>query len=234
MMKRLAALVILMIAISACGEVSIGQPCTFTWPRNQSGAIDCTQYPACAPLLDTSRKPPVLDMSYCPIDCIQMPSLQCENLICVATQIEGDNTHINGQCSADFLSGTECEGKGASFACIGYCSKECLSDASCPKGYTCSHMAPFGENLRCEDESKWGTECSDTCMPAGAPLGGSETCPDSGPNAEYEKCDLREYAGCCTCICYRYCPLLQKKFCRHSTWNQQLFPEATTKAANCS
>lgn len=217
--------VVVVAAASGCGEVSIGQPCTFGWPRNSQGSIDCSDYPACAPLQDTARMPPRVANDACPIDCIQMPTLQCENLICVSTQIFGDTQHINGRCHTDLKQGTECPD--APMGCQGYCTKECLSDASCPKGYSCSHMAPFGENLRCDDETQWGTECTDTCQDAGSTPSADVTCPASG---DYTKCDYRGYSVCCTCMCYRYCPLLQKKFCRKSEWDQTMFPDSTSSA----
>ena len=36
--------------------------------------------------------------------------------------------------------------------------------------------------------------------------------------------DLKKYNKCCACLCYRFCPLLTKKFCRKIEWDQKLFP----------
>ncbi|RLB56895.1 MAG: hypothetical protein DRI34_08470 [Deltaproteobacteria bacterium] len=235
-----SGVVMLLVAVLvACGEAPIGQPCTFSWPRDDQGAIDCQAYPTCAPLQDTSSSPPTVNNAACPTDCIQLPSLQCENLICVATQIPGDVTHMNGSCSTDLAGGTECTD--APVGCLGYCSKECLSDASCPKGYSCSHMAPFGTNLNCENEADWGTSCTTTsaCVEAGAsPTGNPEDkCPSSvagDPNYDYSVCEQGNFARCCACICYRYCPLLSKKFCRKTSWDDSLFPDAETTNSDCS
>lgn len=225
MRKLLLIGAVALVWAAGCGEVSIGQPCTFDWPRNSQGEKNCQDYPSCAPLQDTSKAPNSVRNDACPVDCIQMPSLNCENLICVSTQIFGDFQHVNGRCAADLVAGSECEGKGAAFGCMGYCTKECLSDASCPKDYSCSHMAPFGENLHCDDESKWGTECTDGCADAGTSPSAGVICPDSG---DYTKCDFEGYSVCCTCMCYRYCPLLQKKFCRKNKWDDTMFPDASS------
>lgn len=226
----IVALFVAGAAVAGCGEVAIGQPCIFSWPRDQNGT-DCQSYPTCAPLQDTSSGT-TLNNNACPIDCIQLPSLQCTNLICVATQIEGNNTNINGECSAD-LAKESVDCPNAALGCKGYCTKECLSDASCPKGYHCSPMAPFGSTLQCDDESKWGTECTGSCTEAGATAPSGVTCPSSTGDADYSNCDNPDYAGCCACICYRYCPLLSKKFCRKASWDKGLFPNATTNASSC-
>ncbi|HUT99882.1 MAG TPA: hypothetical protein VM425_00420 [Myxococcota bacterium] len=227
------------VALAGCGEVAIGQPCTFSWPKDSSGDTNCQDYPTCAPLMEIGSGTPTLSNinMACPIDCIQLPSLQCTNLICVATQIEGNHQNMNGQCSEELAKGTDCND--APVGCMGYCTKECMSDASCPKGYSCSPMAPFGSTLKCDDELKWDTECTSFCTEVGAsPPGHTDvTCPSSDENDTanygYGKCDQPGYAGCCACICYRYCPLLSKKFCRWSSWKESLFPDATSLATGC-
>ncbi len=232
-----------MLCGAGCSEEPIGQPCTFNWPVNAEDETICEDYPACAPLQDTGGvigdEPANTN---CPVDCIQLPSLECTNLICVATQVESSaevdgatlprEQLMNGQCSADVVR-TECTADGeAAFGCMGYCTKECLSDASCPKGYRCARMAPFGENLRCDDETLWGDgggdsglQCTDSCLPTGTDLGGGDVCPASdAEDPDYSVCDLKEYRRCCSCLCYRFCPLLTKKFCRKVDWDQKLFP----------
>jgi len=92
--------------------------------------------------------------------------------------------------------------------------------------------------LKCDDEVKWGTECTSFCTEAGAsPPGHSEvTCPSSDENDQsydYSKCEQPGYAACCACICYRYCPLLSKKFCRKTSWDKGMFPDAETNATEC-
>jgi hypothetical protein len=194
----------------------------------------------------------------CPVDCIQLPSLECTNLICVATQAEeasGQQAHevMNGTCSAQ-VTYSECktEPNAAPYGCMGYCTKECLSDASCPKGYRCTPMAPFGQNLRCDDENLWGDgdpvgtgtpdparACTSSCvLTGGTPGGTSVTCPSSreldGATYDYAKCDMADYQSCCSCMCYRYCPLLTKKFCRKVQWDQDMFPDSITRATNCA
>ena len=230
-------LIVAVAAAAACGEAPIGQPCTFSWPRDADGNINCNDYPTCAPLQDTS-KPLGVNNDACPQDCIQLPSLQCENLICVATQIPGNVSNMNGQCSEEITGSAECPD--APMGCTGYCSKECLSDASCPKGYSCVHMAPFGTNLNCEDEKDWDTSCttSASCVKAGEspPDNPSIVCPTSDPddpNRAFSVCDQGAYQQCCTCLCYRYCPLLEKKFCRRDTWDDTLFPNAKTNRGDC-
>ncbi len=223
-------------ALAGCGEVAIGQPCTFSWPHDSQGVEDCQSYPTCAPLMETGSGTPTISNinKACPIDCIQLPSLQCTNLICVATQIEGNHVNMNGVCSADLAKGTTCND--APVGCIGYCTKECLSDASCPKGYSCSPMAPFGSTLQCDDETKWDTDCTSFCTDAGDnPKGHLDlTCPSSSDAELPGICDQPDFAGCCACICYRYCSLLNKKFCRKSSWNENgIFKDAVTTATGC-
>jgi len=236
--KALCVVCCTCFCLAGCGEVPIGQPCTFSWPRDAEGTTDCSDYPACAPLQDTSGAVSVNDNA-CPIDCIQMPSLQCENLICVATQIEGEHKHMNGQCTEDLTAGTECSGD-AELGCMGYCTKECLSDASCPKGYSCSPMAPFGSTLNCELEKDWGESCTATCTKAGdtpdAHPDLDPPCPSSvegDANYDYGLCDDSRYSSCCACICYRFCPLLTKKFCRKNSWDEDMFPDAITERDDC-
>jgi hypothetical protein len=262
----------LALALAACSDEPIGQPCAFSWPLTETSPenveVDCHQFPTCAPLQNTGQQPqeaPANDN--CPVDCIQLPSLECTNLICVATQVEepsGDlpkEQLMNGQCSADLVTSgrATCEEKdqsgtvtySAPYGCEGYCTKECLSDASCPKGYRCAPMAPFGENLRCEDEAEWGgdvevpesrdTRCTEDCLPAGADLGEGKKCPSSiegDPKYvyDYALCDQKAYNRCCACMCYRFCPLLTKKFCRKIAWDQNLFPAGSVPRdeLNCS
>ena len=237
-----AALLILSLTLAGilpgCVDDAIGQPCTFSWPATED-KTDCTDLPRCHPLeaLVGSEVPgaePARDA--CPVDCIQLPSLECTNLICVATQVdEGADAymHMNGRCNAD-VPRTECMGGSpdtetgqADWGCSGYCTKECLSDASCPKGYRCAPMAPFGDNLGCEVEEDWGENCTESCTPAGdTPDGTTVTCPASGgADPDYALCDYGDYAKCCTCICYRFCPLLTKKFCRKVQWDEGMFPD---------
>ena len=217
--------------LSGCGDKPIGQPCTFSWPHVDDDTEDCDEYPTCAPLQKTGGAVTVNNEA-CPIDCIQLPSLQCENLICVATQIEGNSIDMNGHCHVDLAKSTiACPN--APLGCIGYCTKECLSDASCPKGYSCSPMAPFGSTIKCDDEAKWQTDCTATCVENGQKPDGTEgTCPSSGVG-NYGDCDKADYARCCTCICYRFCSIINKKFCRKSSWDISMFPDAETTASEC-
>lgn len=234
----------LALILGACADEPIGQPCTFSWPVTEGGDLNCADFPSCAPLQNTNLPLQALPANdNCPVDCIQLPSLECTNLICVATQVEepsGDHPKeqlMNGQCTAE-VTRTECLESG--FGCMGYCTKECLSDASCPKGYRCAPLAPFGENLRCDDEALWGDgggddtkRCTDTCTVTGGdpdPLDATTVaCPSSvedDPNFvyNYELCDQKDYSKCCTCLCYRFCPLRTKKFCRRVAWDATLFP----------
>jgi len=221
-------------AFSGCGDKPIGQPCNFGWPKDSSGNYDCNAYPACHPLQETAGGGIDLNNRACPIDCIQMPSLECENLICVATQIEGDAVHMNGRCGTD-VNSPDCAS--APFGCMGYCTKECLTDASCPKDYKCSAMAPFGQTLACTVEAQWGTACTASCIPTGqSPAGTSVSCPNTDPaqgEVSYVDCDIQEYATCCACICYQFCPILTKKFCRKEGWDDGMFPDAITQAGSC-
>ncbi len=224
------------LGLSGCTDDDIGQPCVFSWPRNADQTKDCQSYPACAPLQKTGVGGVTVNNEECPVDCIQTLSMQCENLICVATQIEGNTENMNGECRADLVAGSECDADNAPVGCQGYCTKECLSDASCPKGYTCSPMAPF-ENLNCESEALWGTECTSSCVAAGqSPAGTGVQCPSSVEGETdygYTKCEGADFATCCSCICYRFCSLVSKKFCRKTSWDQDLFPGATTTATDC-
>ncbi|MBN2498833.1 MAG: hypothetical protein JXR96_29850 [Deltaproteobacteria bacterium] len=233
--------------VNACGENGAGE-C--------DGAEECPEYtdcrklPQCHPLEETLGEEPARDA--CPIDCVQLLSLECTNLICVATQVdEGLDAymHMNGRCAADVVR-TECLGESdsdigqAAFGCQGYCSKECLSDASCPKGYRCAPMAPFGENMRCEDEAAWGggegdtteTQCTEDCIAVGDVSGDVECFSTDQETPPYELCDFKEYAKCCACICYRYCPLLSKSYCRKIEWDESMFGDSEvieSEAENC-
>jgi hypothetical protein len=220
----------LSLLLFSCGEKPIGQPCNFGWPKRADGTANCDEYPACHPLQDGSGGV-TLNNNACPIDCIQMPSLECENLICVATQIEGNSQNVNGVCwtpEPNEPGGGDCPN--APVRCKGYCTKECLTDASCPKEYRCSAMAPFGSTLKCDDEDAWDTECTAQCT-----HGGTAGCPTSGQNADYSVCDLQENAGCCACICYQFCPILTKKFCRKREWDdrEKMFGAAITNNVEC-
>ncbi len=239
---------------AGCSDEPIGQPCSFRWPLtegvdedgNPELTDDCGSYPTCAPLQDTSGKPGAEpENKSCPVDCIQMPSLECTNLICVATQVEEDvevdgvqysrYRLMNGQCTTEIK---KCGDQDVTFGCMGYCTKECLSDASCPKGYRCTQMAPFGENLRCEEEKEWGDVCTDTCQPTGFDLEGGRKCPssvegDTENTFDYALCDMKEYNHCCTCICYQFCPLLTKKFCRRIQWDHKQFPAGVMPQEIC-
>jgi len=218
----------LSLLLFGCGEKPIGQPCNFSWPKRSDGSANCDEYPACHPLQEDSGAK-VLNNAACPIDCIQMPSLECENLICVATQIEGDALHMNGVCwtpEANEPGGGDCPD--ADVRCKGYCTKECLTDASCPKEYKCSAMAPFGTTLECDNEDEWGTSCTPDCTAAG-----TAGCPTSGQNANYGDCDLPENARCCACICYQFCPILSKKFCRKRSHDEKMFKDAVTSNTTC-
>jgi len=226
------------VLAAGCGDPPIGQPCTFSWPKNEDGSFACSEYPACHPLQEAGGAV-TLNNQGCPIDCIQLSSLECENLICVATQVEGEDKAkvMNGRCGEDVESADCAE---APFGCMGYCSKECLTDAGCPKGYSCSNMAPFGETLRCDnDEEDWASsdpdkKCTATCYPAGeSPPGSGITCPESGLEADYSKCNTSSYSRCCACICYQFCPILAKKFCRKQKWDQNMFEDAITENTNC-
>jgi hypothetical protein len=224
------------LLLAGCGEKPIGQPCNFGWPKDASGSPDCSRYPACHPLQDASLFDAVnpINKGACPIDCIQMPSLECENLICVATQIEGDNDHINGECwKPEGDPDPICPS--SNVRCKGYCTKECLTDASCPKAYKCSAMAPFGGTLNCDDESLWATSCTASCTKGGqTPPGATEPCPSSGTDVNYGVCDQKALAGCCSCICYQFCPILTKKFCRKRKWDQDMFKTAEVPdSLNC-
>jgi len=255
------------LPLAGCSDEPIGQPCSFRWPVtekvDQNGDVvlddegnpeltdDCGSYPTCAPLQKTSE--PLEEEprnNSCPVDCIQMPSLECTNLICVATQVEEDTEVdgvpyswyrlMNGECNTDLITDktTSCvqedeqgvEIATAKFGCKGYCTKECLSNASCPKGYRCTQMAPFGENMRCDNEEEWGDVCTDSCQPTGSDLVDGKKCPssvegDTENTFDYGLCDMEEYNHCCTCICYQFCPLLTKKFCRRIQWDHKNFPD---------
>ncbi len=217
----------LSLLLCGCGEKPIGQPCNFGWPKKTDGTTDCSKYPACHPLqADTGSV--TLNNNACPVDCIQMPSLECENLICVATQIEENSQNMNGVCWAPQAGEPAGDCPNSPVRCKGYCTKECLTDASCPKGYRCSAMAPFGSTLECDDEETWDTECTTSCTP-----GGTEGCPNSGQNADYSSCDQEENDNCCACICYKFCPILTKKFCRKKSWDKDMFEDAITENPNC-
>ena len=223
------------LVAAGCGDPPIGQPCTFSWPKTEDGSSDCSDYPTCHPLQEDAGSVN-LNNQACPIDCIQLSSLECENLICVATQIESDSEHMNGRCGEDVES-AECGS--APFGCMGYCSKECLTDAGCPKGYSCSNMAPFGETLRCDNEEDWASsdlekKCTATCYAAGeTPPGSGIPCPGSGPEADYSNCNTSSYSRCCACICYQFCPILAKKFCRKNKWDEDMFGDAITENTSC-
>jgi hypothetical protein len=119
---------------------------------------------------------------------------------------------------------------------MGYCTKECLTDASCPKGYSCSAMAPFGQTLNCTNDDLWGTDCTENCVVAGEspPEYPGTICPSStGDNVSFTECDLKEFSKCCSCICYQFCPILTKKFCRKEEWDKSMFPDATTSNPTC-
>jgi hypothetical protein len=210
-----------------CGEKPIGQPCNFGWPKQADGTPNCAEYPACHPLQEDAGGVTLNDNA-CPVDCIQMPSLECENLICVATQIEGNSENMNGVCWTHQTREPVGDCPDAPVRCKGYCTKECLTDASCPKAYKCSAMAPFGSTLRCDNEEEWGSACTTSCTPAG-----TQGCPSSGPEADYSVCDLDVNAGCCACICYQFCPILSKKFCRKKSWDDNMFETAITKNPTC-
>ncbi len=222
-----------LLSMPACGDAPIGQPCTFGWPKNSAGDRDCTGMPICFPLQKTGSS---VNNSACPVDCIQMPAMDCENLICVATQVEGEANHMNGQCKNSTDAGYSYQSPdcaGAPMGCGGYCTKECMSDASCPKGYRCSAMAPFKDTLNCASEASWGTSCTESCTDEGlSPEGSSVICPSSqGDKPDYTMCNGSAYSKCCACICNQFCPILSKKFCRKVEWDRKLFPDATTGAA---
>jgi hypothetical protein len=217
----------LSLLLCGCGEKPIGQPCNFGWPKKADGTTNCDKYPACRPLQEDNGGV-TLNNNACPIDCIQMPSLECENLICVATQIEGNSQNVNGVCWEPQAGEPVGDCPGAPVRCKGYCTKECLTDASCPKEYKCSAMAPFGSTLKCDDEETWDTECTANCIP-----GGTSGCPNSGKDADYGICDQKDYAACCACICYQFCPILTKDFCRKRSWDEKMFEDAITKNSEC-
>jgi len=221
-----------LLSMLGCGDAPIGQACTFGWPKNSSLATDCTGLPICHPLQKAGSS---LNDSACPVDCIQMPAMDCENLICVATQVEEESSHMNGQClgtgDPDFAyQSPDCSG--AAFGCGGYCTKECMSDASCPKGYRCSAMAPFKDTLNCANEDAWGTECTESCTDEGlSPPDSSIICPSSKKeSANYKLCNDSTYSKCCACICNQFCPILSKKFCRKVEWDRKMFNKSTTGA----
>jgi hypothetical protein len=89
-------------------------------------------------------------------------------------------------------------------------------------------MAPFGTTLKCENEDAWDTECTANCTP-----GGTAGCPNSGVDVDYGPCDLKENADCCACICYQFCPILTKKFCRKEGWDKDMFEDAITQNSEC-
>lgn len=228
----------LSLLLAGCGEKPIGQPCNFGWPKQKIPGTDppqfepdCSRYPACHPL-QSSQEASLLNNKACPVDCIQMPSLECENLICVATQIENNAGNMNGKCWAPGQGDEkDLDCPNANIRCMGYCTKECLTDASCPKGYKCSAMAPFSTTIECgeteEDEKNWSQMCTTTCTKDGAvPAGATDPCPKSGPGVNYEICNLTSHSECCTCICYQFCPILTKKFCRKNSWDDSMFETA--------
>ena len=234
----------LSLLLSGCVEKPIGQPCNFGWPKKADGTANCDEYPACHPLQDGSGGVTLNDNA-CPIDCIQMPSLECENLICVATQIEGNSQNVNGVCWAHEQGEPVGDCPDAPVRCKGYCTKECLTDSSCPKEYRCSAMAPFGSTVRCDKEEEWAssepnTKCTNTCVSyRGTPDGTSVVCPssdkDDGDDYNYENCNSSDYRTCCACICYQFCPILSKKFCRKREWDdrEKMFGAAITQNPTC-
>lgn len=223
----------LCIVTQACEEEPIGQPCTFGWPQTNSGPA-CTDYPVCAPLQDKDR--PIGQTpanNACPKDCINV-SQECTNLICVASEVEqgtDPEQYMNGQCSTDVITQNltpECA-TDAKWGCVGYCTKDCVSDASCPKGYRCTSMAPFNQTLNCEDEKLWGTECTSDCIDAGATVPATAAVCKSSVEGDpsfnfYEECNQVDYQTCCNCLCYNWCPLVTRKYCRRLAWDQENFP----------
>jgi len=167
-----------------------------------------------SPLQDTSQaigSEPRNDA--CPKDCIQMQSLECNNLMCVATEVPGNIMNMNGECGTAHKSPDQCPN--ANFGCIGYCTAECLSDASCPKDYKCSSLAPF--DINCDNPS----QCTNYCT--------TQNCPSTAD----ESCEQEQNAKCCVCICDTFCPLLHRKFCLRNGWDDKTFPNAKTNAASC-
>jgi hypothetical protein len=96
-------------------------------------------------------------------------------------------------------------------------------------------MAPFEENLTCEPDTGWGTNCTGTCIKAGVtPSGASEPCP-STESIDWDTavCEEATLGSCCACICSQFCPLLSQKFCRKKNWDEVMFKDSTTNATTC-
>jgi hypothetical protein len=216
-----------------CKETSIGQPCQFNWPEDANGgAKPCTSLPQCHPLLQTPTGTVPADA--CPLDCIEMPTIQCNDLICVATQVPNDYQQMNGQCNLeDNPTDTQCPKKLS--GCMGYCTRECNSDDDCPDGYTCRSPAPYSTTLPCakDQEDQWPDNCTDDCVDTGYLITATTTmcnpadencCPSA---SEKNKCrqENGQYDTCCYCICSKFCPVINTKICRKEVYDEAMFPK---------
>ncbi len=221
------------LMLIGCNESSIGQPCQFDWPENDSGtATPCTSLPQCHPLLNPSSTTGGVPVAACPLDCIAISSIQCVDLFCVATQVPDDYQQMNGQCTlVDNPSDTQCPKKLSS--CMGYCTKECNTDKDCPKDYTCNTTAPY--TLPCSDADavNWGTVCTADCIPSGQQIPGQASGTNCPSDVNICKNDITSnYNTCCLCICSKFCPLLKQKVCRKSTYDAKLFPNGSLSDAD--
>lgn len=206
----------LVVVTGGCLKDDVGQPCVFERPKKDDGTIDCKAYPSCVPLQD-KLKPMIATPrnDKCPEFCFSRPSFACESFYCIATQVTGNNTNMNGVCyplaPADRGGCTE-----EMIGCKGYCSKECLSDASCPKGFSCSLAAPY-DDLKCDDPAN----CTPTCKRSGetSPDDPSFVCPTQD-NLK-EECKKAAASRCCDCICSEFCDLRTTRICIRDSWDSR-------------
>jgi hypothetical protein len=240
---------IIITALSTCTSIgckdpSIGQPCQFTWPENDTGTANpCTSLPKCHPLLNPSNTTVGgVPVAACTLDCVENSTIQCEDLICVATQVPDDYQQMNGQCAlVDNPSDTQCPKKLS--GCMGYCTRQCDTDKDCPKDYTCNTTAPYSLPCSTADQEKWGETCTGDCVTQGhqvdspsttcdftadncCPAAPTETSTPSYLALVKNRCnqDNGQYNNCCYCICKRFCPVITQKVCRKNTYDAKMFP----------
>jgi hypothetical protein len=243
---RYPALALVIIASASilvtvgCKEATIGQPCQFDYIKSYSeDPAPCTDLPQCHPLLASPSGG--VPGPACPLDCIQTNSIQCEDLICVATEVPDNYQEMNGQCTfVDYPTDTQCPVR-LSGGCMGYCTRECETDKDCPKNYTCNPTAPYEGSLPCDtgQENLWADDCTSGCIKSSHLVDAPGTtcdptadkcCPSA---SEKDKCTMDngkpnpEYTGCCYCICSRFCPFIKQKVCRKNTYDAKMFPNGT-------
>ncbi len=214
---------------------AVGQPCQFSWPiqadDQDSLAPDLTSFPTCAPIQRTDGVLGVNDQA-CPLDCLEMPSMACDQMICTATAVWDDPGHVNGQCFEEQVDGASV------VRCEGYCTRPCQAEADCPAGMRCEPVAPFGPIMACQDPEAWDDACMPNCVPAGeVPTGQQTACPSADPQDplydDFASCWQDDFAQCCACLCYQFCPLVEMRFCRLADWREDLFPGGVSQAEDC-